>query len=164
MSIHIRGPVTILAQSLVPGAVVPLLLTVALAWPAAAQPARPAATPPPASSALPPALPPAPPPANALPPPTVSESPDRTTAVFSDWVVRCETRPTTPPVRGCEMAQTTADQRQQPVSVLAVGRQAKGEPLRLVAQVPVNVQTGQAARLVLDIPGRQEPPLTLAFR
>lgn len=146
MSIRLRSSAAVLAQCVV----IPLLLGLAL--PAAAQPARPAAAPPP------------PTPAAAPSPPPAAESPDRTTAVFGDWVVRCETRPTTPPVRGCEMAQTTADQRQQPVSVLAVGRQAKGEPLRLVAQVPVNVQTGQAAKLVLDSPGRQEPPLTLAFR
>ena len=62
------------------------------------------------------------------------------------------------------MAQTTQDQRQQPVAVLALGRSAKGEPLRLVAQVPVNVQVTQAARLVLDQPGKQEAPLTLGFR
>ena len=88
-------------------------------------------------------------------------------AVFGDWVVRCDMRPAgaaLPPGRVCEMAQTTTDQRQQPLAVLALGRQARGEPLRLVAQVPVNVQPAQAARLVLDPPGRGEPPLALAFR
>ena len=76
-------------------------------------------------------------------------------AVFTDWVVRCETRAangTAPAARLCEMAQTTQDQRQQPVAVLAIGRTAKGEPLRLVAQVPVNLQVGPPAKLVLDIP------------
>jgi invasion protein IalB len=33
-----------------------------------------------------------------------------------------------------------------------------------VAQVPVNVQVAQAARLVLDAAGRQEAPLVLTFR
>ena len=95
-------------------------------------------------------------------------SPDRTMAVFTDWVVRCEARAAngaTPMARLCEMAQTTQDQRQQPVAVLAIGRTAKGEPLRLVAQVPVNLQVGPPAKLVLDIPNRPtEAPLTVAFR
>ena len=63
------------------------------------------------------------------------------------------------------MAQATQDQRQQPVAVLAIGRTAKGEPLRLVAQVPVNLQVGPPVKLVLDIPNRPaKAPLTVAFR
>jgi len=77
-------------------------------------------------------------------------------ASFGDWVVRCEQRPTGG--RGCEMAQTSADQRQQPVSVLALGRPARGAPLRLVAQVPVNVSVGQPAQVTID------PALTLPFK
>lgn len=117
-----------------------------------------------------PASRPAPAPAQAptpAAPPAAAESPERTTAVFGDWVVRCEGRAataTTPAGRNCEMAQTTTDQRQQAVAVLAIGRQAKGEPLRLVAQVPVNVQPAPGARLVLEIPGRTEPPVALPFR
>ena len=113
---------------------------------------------------------PAAPPAQAAPNPAPAgeSSPDRTMAVFADWVVRCETRAasgTTPAARLCEMAQTTQDQRQQPVAVLAIGRTAKDEPLRLVAQVPVNLQIGPPAKLVLDIPNRPaEAPLTVAFR
>ncbi len=113
---------------------------------------------------------PAPRPAAPTPTPAApaESSPDRTMAVFADWVVRCETRPasgSTPATRLCEMAQTTQDQRQQPVAVLAIGRTTKGEPLRLVAQVPVNLQVGPPAKLVLDIPNRPaEAPLTVAFR
>lgn len=92
------------------------------------------------------------------------ESPDRTMAVFGDWIMRCAVRAAPATGRNCEMAQTTADQRQQPVAVLAIGRKAHGEPLRLVAQVPVNVQPAQAARLALDGPGRTEAPLLLPFR
>jgi invasion protein IalB len=81
--------------------------------------------------------------------------------MFGDWAMRCEQQPNG---RTCEMAQTIQDQqRQQPVAVVALGRAAKGQPLRLVAQVPVNVQVSEAARLVLEIPGRQEAPLALAF-
>jgi len=109
-----------------------------------------------------------PPPPQAAPQPAAEHGPDRTMAVFTDWVVRCETRPASgaaPAARLCEMAQTTQDQRQQPVAVLAIGRTAKGEPLRLVAQVPVNLQVGPPAKLVLDMPNRPaEAPLTVAFR
>jgi invasion protein IalB len=114
-----------------------------------------------------PAAPPAP---AAQPAPAAGPdgNPDRTMAVFSDWVVRCETRPangTAAAARLCEMAQTTQDQRQQPVAVLAIGRVAKGEPLRLVAQVPVNLQVGPPAKLMLEVPNRPaEAPLTIAFR
>jgi invasion protein IalB len=107
-------------------------------------------------------------PAAPAPAAPADSSPDRTMAVFTDWVVRCEARAAgggAPAARLCEMAQTTQDQRQQPVAVLAIGRTAKGEPLRLVAQVPVNIQVGPPARLVLEIPNRPaEAPLVIAFR
>ena len=146
MSAVIRGPMTALLIATLGGGL------------AQAQPA-----PRPAAQAPAPAAPAPAPPAAATP----AESPERTMAVFGDWVVRCEGRAATataPAGRNCEMAQTTTDQRQQPVAVLALGRQAKGEPLRLVAQLPVNVQPGPGARLTLDLPGRAEPPLPLPFR
>lgn len=79
-------------------------------------------------------------------------APERTMAAFGDWVVRCERVATG---RSCEMAQTTADQRQQPVAVVAL---ARGTPPRLVIQVPVNIAVVEPARLTLD------PPLVLPFR
>ena len=146
MSAFVRGSMTALLIATLGGGL------------AQAQPAaRPAA----------PAAPAAPAPAPVAPAATPADSPERTMAVFGDWVVRCEGRAATataPAGRNCEMAQTTTDQRQQPVAVLALGRQAKGEPLRLVAQLPVNVQPGPGARLTLDLPGRAEPPLPLPFR
>jgi invasion protein IalB len=89
------------------------------------------------------------------------DAPERTVAVFGDWSMRCEQRPEG---RICEMAQTTQDQQRKPVAVVALGRATRDGPLRLVAQVPVNVQVAQAARLVLDAAGRQEAPLVLTFR
>ncbi|HEY4253077.1 MAG TPA: invasion associated locus B family protein [Roseomonas sp.] len=102
-----------------------------------------------------PATPPAAPAAAPAPAPSAS-TPERTLSSFGDWVVRCEQRPAGG--RGCEMAQTSTDQRQQPVAVLALGRPARGEPLRLVAQVPVNITTAQAARITI------EPALVLPFK
>ena len=79
-------------------------------------------------------------------------APERTMAAFGDWVVRCERAAAG---RTCEMAQTMADQRQQPVAVVAL---ARGTPPRLVVQVPVNITVAEPARLTLD------PPLVLPFR
>ncbi|HYZ32193.1 MAG TPA: invasion associated locus B family protein [Crenalkalicoccus sp.] len=102
---------------------------------AAAQPARPA----PAPSA----------PASSAPASPSAEAPDRTSASFGDWVVRCEQRQGGGG-RVCEMAETIADQRQQPVAVLALGRLAKDQPLRLVARIPVNVLVNAPMRLALE--------------
>jgi hypothetical protein len=48
------------------------------------------------------------------------------------------------------MMQTAKDQRGQTMSVLALGRPQRGEPLRIAAMVPVNLQPGAPARLVLE--------------
>jgi len=79
-------------------------------------------------------------------------APERTLAAFGDWVVRCERAAG---ARVCEMAQTMADQRQQPVAVVAV---ARGTPPRIVVQVPVNITVAEPVRLTVD------PALVLPFR
>jgi invasion protein IalB len=58
------------------------------------------------------------------------------------------------------MIQATQNQQQQPVSVLAIGRLTRTDPLRLVARVPVNALVAQPARLTLE----GDQPLTLPFR
>ena len=105
----------------------------AIPIPAEAQPARPAQ-----------AQPPAPAPASDLP--------DRTQASFGDWVVRCETqRPQgLPALRVCEIALTMNDQRGQPLAQLVLGRAARGEPQRMLAQLPLELRVDQPARLLLD--------------
>ena len=72
--------------------------------------------------------------------PAASEAPQRTTATYGDWVVQCETT-TKPSVRKvCDMAQTTQVQgRDVPFSRVAVAHPLKGEPVKLVVQVPINV-------------------------
>jgi invasion protein IalB len=124
---------------------------VLMAGAAAAQTAPRGATP--APTAAPPAAT-APAPAPGAP----ADSPERTSAVFGDWTVQCVTR--TPGNRICEMIQATQNQQQQPVSVLAIGRLTRTDPLRLVARVPVNALVAQPARLTLE----GDQPLTLPFR
>lgn len=103
----------------------------------------------------------------APPPPAADATagPERTAAQFGDWTVQCVTVPQGGR-RICEMAQTIQDQqRQQPVAVVAVGRVAKDQPLKLALRVPVNVLVAQPARLVLEGPaGPANEPLSLAFQ
>lgn len=128
-----------LRQALSLGAVAAL----AAGWPAAAQQAqRPAARP-----------------AAPSPAPQPAEAPERTTASFGDWSVVCVAQPA-PAGKMCEMSMTIQDQRQQPVAILALGRSARSEPLKLVARVPVNVQVATPARLTLE----GEAGAELAFR
>jgi invasion protein IalB len=75
--------------------------------------------------------------------PAPSEAPQRTTATYGDWVVQCAstTKPSVQKV--CDMAQTTQVQGgNAPFSNVAIGRPVKGQPIKLVVQVPVNVSFG----------------------
>jgi len=123
----------------------------ALFVPVAAQPARPTQAQTPA--AAPPGAPPA-----------TIDLPDRTQASFGDWAVRCETqRPQgQPALRVCEMALTMNDQRGQPLAQIVLGRPARGEPQRMLAQLPLELRVDQPARLLID-PAAAES-LTLPFR
>ncbi len=93
---------------------------------------------------------PAPPPAHA---PAASEIPQQTTATYGDWVVQCVTNSSPPSEPVCDMAQVTQVQgKNLPFSRVAVGRPEKGQPVKLIVQVPVNasfstqvhIQTGEA--------------------
>jgi len=74
-------------------------------------------------------------------PPPVDAEPNSTSANFGDWTLRCqrlgngaETR------RVCEVTQQIRAQDQQnPVAELAIGRLKKADPLRLTVVLPVNV-------------------------
>ena len=91
--------------------------------------------------------------------------PERTTAQFGDWAVQCAVLPqgtANASRRICEMAQLVQDQqRQQPVAVVAIGRTAKEQPMRIAVRVPVNVIVSAPAQLVLD--GTPGEPATLGF-
>ena len=88
---------------------------------------------------------PAAPPARPAPPaaaraPASSDVPERTTATYGDWVVQCVTNSSPPSDSVCDMAQVTQLQgKNLPFSRVAVGRPEKGQPVKLVVQVPVNV-------------------------
>ena len=93
--------------------------------------------------------------------PCFAQTPQRTTATFEDWTLRCETQGT-PPVRSCEVVQSVSIQGQpNPLTQIAVGRAAKGEPLKAVFQVPINVWLPSGVKLVYD---EKEPGITATFK
>lgn len=120
-----------------------LLLLPALAAAQAPQPRRPADAPARPAAAQP-----------------TTPEPERTTASFGDWTLRCEARPEGQG-RQCEVVQVLQDQRGQPVAQFAVGRPAPGGAIRLVALLPVNVTVGQPFRLV---PEEGQAPIEVALR
>jgi invasion protein IalB len=77
--------------------------------------------------------------APAAAPAPVPSTPERTTASFGDWVMRCDTAPA-PAKRVCEAAQVMTVQGQAaPVAQVAFGRTARGEPMRVTVVLPVAV-------------------------
>ena len=79
-----------------------------------------------------------------------AQTPQRTTATYEDWTVRCETRGT-PPVKNCEMVQAvTAQGQTTPIAQVAIGRANKGDPVKVVFQLPINVWIQPGVKLVYD--------------
>jgi invasion protein IalB len=88
----------------------------------------------------------------------IQEGPSATTAVYGDWVVRCSQQAGT---RTCEAAQTIFAQGQQdPIALIAIGREKQDAPMRLVVQLPLNVTVSTRAKITL---GEADPPLELNF-
>jgi invasion protein IalB len=76
-------------------------------------------------------------------PPAASDMPQRTTATYGDWVLQCVENSSPPSEPICDMAQVTQLQgKNLPFSRVAVGRPEKGQPVKLVVQVPVNASFG----------------------
>jgi invasion protein IalB len=88
---------------------------------------------------------------------TLAQVPSLTTATYGDWTVRCEMHGT---VKTCEMEQTS-QVRGQTVSQIALGRPAKGAPVRIVLQVPINVWLPTGVTLVTD---DKEPGISASFK
>ncbi len=137
-------------------AVVATGIVAVLAGVAFAQPARPQAqtVPPPPPAA------PAPAPSQAVP-----TDPDRTTASFGDWLLRCERQ--ADGQRVCDAAQTLVLQGQtQPIALIAFSRPTRGQPLLLTVQVPTSATFANPLRvtgedrepLVIEVPWRRCVP------
>ena len=133
-----------------------LLLT--LAGAAGAQQPAPKPAPPKPAPAQHPA--PAPvPQAQAAPP---DQNPQRTTASYGDWVVRCEVAPGPPPQKNCDMEQLAQVQGQaNPISRVAIPLPPKGEPAKLFIQLPINVSFTAPVKIVTD---GKDAGITTPFR
>ena len=70
--------------------------------------------------------------------------PQRTTADFGDWTLRCDRPEGRAPI--CEVAQTVQSGNQT-VAQMAIGRASATEPLRLTLLVPVSVTLAAPPRL-----------------
>jgi len=62
------------------------------------------------------------------------------------------------------MALTMNDQRGQPLAQVVLGKPARGEPQRMLAQLPLELRVDQPARLLLDPAAPIAEGLTLPFR
>lgn len=81
-------------------------------------------------------------------PPTQGKAPQQTTATYDDWVVQCQTQSGTPPEKLCEMAQVTQVQGKNiPFSRVIIVRPTKGQPIKLIVQVPVNASFSANVRI-----------------
>ena len=109
----------------------------------------------PASRAAAPAAP-------APAPGPVSAEPQRTTASFGDWVLRCER--TRPDSQTCEAVQIVGNQQGQPVAQIALGHPARNEPMRLTVLVPPSVTLASEPKLVATAADKPEPAIDLAWR
>src|SRR5215831_12323276 len=111
----------------------------ALASAAAAQPRTPRTPAPPAATAAPPQ-------------PAPNEVPQRTTASYANWVLTCDTQAGPPPQKTCEILQVVQAQAQGrtvPFSRIGVMHPVKGQPIKLVMQVPTNVTLSREVRIQL---------------
>lgn len=96
--------------------------------------------------------------ANPGPP---SGAPQQTSATYDDWVVQCQTRTGPPAEKLCEMQQMTQAQVQgasRPFSRVLIPRPQKGQPVKLLVQVPVNVSFRTDLHIVTS-----DPDLTAPF-
>jgi invasion protein IalB len=72
-------------------------------------------------------------------PAAVPVVPERTTATFGDWTLRCEAA-AAPAKRVCEVAQAIAQQGQtNPIAQVAIGKPGPGEGRRLTVVLPTNI-------------------------
>ena len=89
-----------------------------------------------------------PPPQNPAPPPAQGAGPQSTTATYDDWVVQCQGGTAAVPAKRCGMVQGTQTQGNNlPFSRVMILRTDKGEPVKLVVQVPVNVTFSENLRI-----------------
>jgi invasion protein IalB len=132
-------------KTIASGLAAALLLTFAGAA-AAQQPTPPKPAPPKPAPAPHPV--PAPTQGQAAP---VDQTPQRTTATYGDWTVRCEVAPGPPAQKNCEMDQVAQVQGQAvPISRVLIPLPPKGEPPKLYIVLQVNVSFTVPLKITVD--------------
>jgi invasion protein IalB len=84
------------------------------------------------------------------PEPAPNEAPQRTTATYANWVLTCDTQVGPPPRKTCQilqMVQAQAQGRTVPFSSIAIVHPVKGQPIKLVIQVPTNITISTNVRI-----------------
>ena len=105
---------------------------------------------------------PAPAPQAQAAPAAVDQNPQRTTASYGDWVVRCEAVAGPPPTKNCDMEQLAQVQGQaNPISRVAIPLPQKGEPPKLFVQLPINVSFMAPLKITT---GEKDAGITAPFR
>lgn len=90
------------------------------------------------------------------------QNPQRTTASYGDWVVRCETTVGPPPQKNCDMEQLAQVQGQaNPISRVAIPLPTKGEPPKMFIQLPINVSFSAPVKIMTDA---KDAAITTPFR
>src|ERR1700719_3393693 len=107
---------------------------------------------------------PGPPPAKLESPGSIDAEPNSTEASFGDWILRCQRLGNGAETQHlCEVAQQIRAQDQQnPVAELAIGRLKKTDPLRLTVVLPVNVTFSSVPSFAAD--GKLPDSLDLGWR
>ena len=83
--------------------------------------------------------------------PASGDVPQQTTATYGDWVVQCVENSSPPSEPVCDMAQVTQLQgKNLPFSRVAIGRPEKGQPVKLIVQVPVNASFATQVHIQTD--------------
>ncbi len=79
------------------------------------------------------------------------KGPQSTTATYGDWILQCQMQSETSAAKLCDIAQVAQVQgNNNPFSRVAVARPAKGQPFRLMVQVPINVSLNKSVRIQTD--------------
>jgi invasion protein IalB len=84
-------------------------------------------------------------------------APDRTTASFGDWVLRCDRRSdVTPAQRFCEVGQTIQRPGDSgPQAQVGLGKIQPTDPIRITVLLPINVSLQPAVKIITDGPEAQ---------
>ena len=83
--------------------------------------------------------------------PADAQAPQRTTAVYEDWVISCAVPPGQGTPKSCEMVHSQRIQGQpNPVGQITISLPAKPGPFRIFFQVPPNVWIQGGVKFVFD--------------